>query len=240
MDLLAGDEDALVPPSEPIPETWVGKVLVAADDQQHDIMDAPCAEPILEGGVAPVVFDPEYPIEELAEAVLETWRPFRGRFRHLPEDARRTGVFEFDEAVLMPRRVANGQVRYMIAEDVEFRSRDNTLEIDDQRIVGAHEGAELGIPLEEGEDVFRFAEIWPDRIIQECPEILEVGLDLLLVDRDGTEGRHRRNWRVQPFLMAGALVAFAAAFTFDFFVAEASDGTFFITSWTITEPSTIE
>jgi hypothetical protein len=248
MDLLARDKNALVPPGEPIIEAWVGEVLVSADYQQHDIMDAPDTEPILEGGIPLIVFDPEYPIEELAEPMLEPRRPFRGRFRRLPEDARRPCIFELDEAVLMARRVADGQVRHVIAEDIKIRCRDDIFEIDDRRIVGAHEGAELGMALEEGEDVFRFAEIGPTRIIEERSKILEVGLDLLLVDRDGTEGRHRQNRRFQPFLTADASAAFAATLAFDFFAAEACDffaaeacdGTFFITSWTITEPSSME
>jgi hypothetical protein len=97
---------------------------------------------------------------------------------------------------------------------------------------------------EEGEDVVRFAEIGPTRIIEESPEILEVGPDLLLVDRDGAKGRHRRNRWFQPFLTAGALAAFAAAFAFgapfNFFAAEACGDTFLITSSTITQPSTME
>lgn len=50
----------------------------------------------------------------------------------------------------MPRRVADGQVRHMIAEDVEFRCRDDILEIDDRRVVGAHEVQSWGWPLKKG------------------------------------------------------------------------------------------
>ena len=53
----------------------------------------------------------------------------------------------------MPRRVADGQVRHMVAEDVEFRRGEDLPEIDNGRIVGAHEGTERGVAPEEGENV---------------------------------------------------------------------------------------
>jgi len=62
------------------------------------------------------------PIDDLAVTLLEPRCPHqRVFFPFLAEDAVRSGILEFDEAIRVPGRIADNEVGGVIAEDVEFK-----------------------------------------------------------------------------------------------------------------------
>ena len=118
-----------------------------------------------------LIFQPKQPVNDLATSVIKSVRPFQGRLVPLlPENAVARGILEFDEAVLMRLRIANGNVGGVISEDVELCC--NSVKVRNKRIVHAHKRDQLLMGCEEREDVLAFFQIRLRWIVQEDPEIL--------------------------------------------------------------------
>ena len=79
MDFFARNNDGIAPPVKSLPKGRIGNVSITTDDEQHIVLDQWSLETRGICGVSFVVFDPKYPVDELAEAMVITACPFRGR-----------------------------------------------------------------------------------------------------------------------------------------------------------------
>src|SRR5258708_39404411 len=72
---FARHDDRVISPVKPFAKRRISKITIPADDQQHVVLDGRRFETTAVCGCPFVVFDPENPIDELAEAVLVAARP---------------------------------------------------------------------------------------------------------------------------------------------------------------------
>jgi hypothetical protein len=153
-------------PVHPIFKSLINYVLFSADYEQHTVPNCRGVEPINESGGSLTVLNPEDPVDELTESVLEAARPLRREFGGVVEDALLVRVLEFDEAVLVIYRVADREVRYVVTEDVKLAGETDLLIVDNIWVVGAHERAEMWAALKKGQNVLRFGKIGLVRVVQ--------------------------------------------------------------------------
>ena len=127
------------------------EVLPPADHEKTADVEVSAPEFLLEIRVVPLGVHLVEPVEDLAEAMLETRRPLRRGPGLLHEDAIRRGVLELDEDVRPPRPVPGHQVAGEVAEHVVLVRE--AVVMNDPSVVHPEVCGQVQPRLEEGEDL---------------------------------------------------------------------------------------
>src|SRR5262249_3402249 len=166
---------------------------IAPNHQECDELDGTRAEPRCVGGRPPLVVEPEDPVDDLAEAVLEAMRPVGRGPGRLLEDAGGRRVLELDEAVLMTLRIADDEVGLVVTEDVELEG--DPIWVDDVGVPGPDQRGEMSVTPEEGQDVLSLTE---GAVGMGVEQLLELGRFLsrdLPAEGEVVERRHSASSR---------------------------------------------
>jgi hypothetical protein len=151
------DLNLFAPPPEP-GILRIVHVMPSSDHQQANVLDGIGLELGFVLGGTLLVFQYAEPVQDLAEPVVEPWRPLRRRFARLfREDTLRGSVFKFHEAEIVAGRIPDDQVARVVAEEVEFTGK--SIKPVNPGVIRPDHRGQMPMGLEEWQDVGTLAQV---------------------------------------------------------------------------------